>query len=124
VKITSLVAYAALGLPLAMAMLPIYMISPKFYGDSLGIDLAALGAVLFLTRLFDAIQDPFLGRVVDTVQSKRYGWSLLMLASGVVLALGFVLLFTPPQWSKVGLIAWLTLCLLLVYFAHSLLSIC
>ncbi len=123
-KITSLVAYAALGLPLAMAMLPIYMISPKFYGDNLGIDLAALGAVLFLTRLFDTIQDPFLGRVVDSVQRKRYGWALLMVASGVVLALGFVLLFTPPPWSKVGLIAWLTLCLLLVYFAHSLLSIC
>lgn len=123
-KVTSLVAYAALGLPLAMAMLPIYMISPKFYGDGLGIDLAALGAVLFLTRLFDTIQDPFLGRVVDTVQRKRHGWPLLMAASGVILALGFVLLFTPPQWSKVALIVWLTLCLLLVYFAHSLLSIC
>ena len=123
-KVTSLVAYAALGLPLAMAMLPIYMISPKFYGDSLGIDLAALGAVLFLTRLFDTIQDPFLGRVVDTFQHKRYGWLFLMLASGVLLALGFVLLFTPPQWTKFGLIAWLSICLLLVYFAHSLISIC
>jgi GPH family glycoside/pentoside/hexuronide:cation symporter len=124
VKTTRLVAYAALGLPLAMAMLPIYMISPKFYGDNLGIDLAALGAILFLTRLFDTIQDPFLGRVVDAVQRKSHGWSVLMVVSAVVLALGFVLLFTPPQWSKLGLIAWLTLCLLLVYFAHSLLSIC
>jgi Na+/melibiose symporter-like transporter len=124
VKVTSLVAYAALGLPLAMAMLPIYMISPKFYGDGLGVDLAALGAVLFLTRLFDTVQDPFLGRVVDTVQRKRYGWPLLMAVSGVLLALGFVLLFTQPQWSQVGLIAWLVMCLLLVYFAHSLLSIC
>lgn len=123
-KATGLVAYAALGLPLAMAMMPIYMISPKFYGDGLGIDLAALGAVLFLTRIFDTVQDPFLGRVVDAFQRKCYGWFGLMLISGALLALGFVLLFTPPDWSKSSLLAWLTLSLILVYFAHSLLSIC
>lgn len=121
---TGLVAYAALGLPLAMAMLPIYMISPKFYGDGLGVDLAALGAVLFLTRMFDTVQDPFLGRVVDSFQRKRHGWLLLMVVSGVILAVGFVLLFTPPDWSKLGLLAWLAMSLILVYFAHSLLSIC
>lgn len=123
-RVTGLVAYAALGLPLAMAMLPIYMISPKFYGDGLGLDLALLGAVLFLTRLFDTIQDPFLGRVVDAMQRKRYGWLVLMTLSGAILALGFVLLFTPPDWSKSGLLGWLALSLLIVYFAHSLLSIC
>lgn len=123
-RVTGLVAYAALGLPLAMAMLPIYMISPKFYGDGLGVDLAALGAILFLTRMFDTVQDPFLGRLVDRFQRKRHGWLILMVASGVILAFGFVLLFTPPEWSKVGLLGWLALSLLLVYFAHSLLSIC
>jgi len=124
VKISGFVAYAALGLPLAMAMLPIYMISPKFYGDGLGLDLAALGAVLFLTRMFDTVQDPFLGRVVDVFQRKRHGWLLLMVVSALILASGFVLLFSPPEWSKTGLLAWLALSLLLVYFAHSLLSIC
>lgn len=119
-----LAAYAALGLPLAMAMLPIYMISPKFYGDGLGVDLAALGAVLFLTRMLDTIQDPFLGRVVDAYQRKRHGWRVLMLVSGLLLALGFVMLFTPPEWSAGGLLGWLTLSLVIVYFAHSLLSIC
>lgn len=123
-NVTGLVAYAALGLPLAMAMLPIYMISPKFYGDGLGVDLAALGAILFLTRMFDTVQDPFLGRVVDKFQRKRHGWLVLMLASGLILAVGFVLLFTPPDWSKAGLLGWLAMSLLLVYFAHSLLSIC
>lgn len=123
-KVQGLVAYAALGLPLAMAMLPIYMISPKFYGDGLGLDLAALGAVLFLTRMFDTVQDPFLGRVVDVFQRKRKGWLLLMIISALLLAVSFVLLFSPPEWSKTGLLVWLTLSLLLVYFAHSLLSIC
>ena len=123
-KVTGLAAYAALGLPLAMAMLPIYMISPKFYGDSLGVDLAALGAVLFLTRLLDTVQDPFLGRIVDTFQRQRHGWLGLMLVGSVILAIGFMLLFSPPAWSHIGLLGWLAMCLLLVYFAHSLLSIC
>lgn len=123
-RVRGLAAYAALGLPLAMAMLPIYMISPKFYGDGLGVDLAALGAVLFLTRMFDTIQDPFLGRVVDAFQRKRHGWRALMVASGLLLALGFVMLFTPPEWSGGRLLGWLTLSLVIVYFAHSLLSIC
>jgi len=123
-KVGGLAAYAALGLPLAMAMLPIYMISPKFYGDGLGVDLAALGAVLFLTRLFDTAQDPFLGRVVDAFQKRRHGWLMLMVAAGVVLGIGFVLLFSPPMWSGIGLLGWLAMCLLLVYFSHSLLSIC
>jgi glycoside/pentoside/hexuronide:cation symporter, GPH family len=124
VKAGGLAAYAALGLPLAMAMLPIYMISPKFYGDGLGVDLAALGAVLFLTRLLDTAQDPFLGRVVDAFQKRRHGWLVLMLGAGAVLAIGFVLLFSPPSWSGTGLLGWLAMSLLLVYFAHSLLSIC
>lgn len=123
-KKSGLAAYAALGLPLAMAMLPIYMISPKFYGDNLGVDLAALGAILFLTRLLDTVQDPFLGRLVDSLARRRYGWLGLMCVASVLLALGFVLLFTPPTWTQTGLLGWLAMCLLLVYFAHSLLSIC
>ena len=57
-RLTRLFAYAMLGLPLAMAMLPIYMISPKFYGDTLGVSLSALGFVLFATRILDTAQDP------------------------------------------------------------------
>ncbi|MEI6114999.1 MAG: MFS transporter, partial [Burkholderiales bacterium] len=84
-----LAAYAALGLPLAMAMLPIYMLSPKFYGDALGVDLAALGAVLFLVRLLDTAQDPLIGRLVDFLHRRKSGWTALVLAAAVGLACGF-----------------------------------
>ena len=119
-----LASYAALSLPMAMAMLPIYMISPKFYGDTLGIDLAALGIVLFLTRLLDTAQDPFIGRLVDVLQGKKHGWTVLMLLGAAVLGVGFVMLFTPPQWSKAGLVVWLALSLIVVYAAHSIVNIC
>jgi Na+/melibiose symporter-like transporter len=119
-----LAGYAALSLPMAMGMLPIYMISPKFYGDSLGVDLAALGAVLFLTRLLDTAQDPLIGRLVDLLQRTRQGWPMLMGLSTIVLAIGFVMLFSPPQWREAGLLVWLAVSLVIVYGAHSLISIC
>ena len=119
-----LAAYAALGLPLAMAMLPIYMISPKFYGDSLGVDLAALGAVLFLVRLLDTAQDPLIGRLVDFLHRRKSGWTSLVVVAGIALSGGFVMLFHPPAWSERGLLVWLALSLVVVYTAHSLVTVC
>ena len=107
-----------------MSLMPIYMISPKFYGETLGVELAALGAVLFLTRMLDTVQDPLIGRLVDRLQRIRHGWSALMLVAACLLACGFVLLFTPPQWTASGLLWWLAGSLVLVYGAHSLLTIC
>ena len=107
-----------------MAMLPIYMISPKFYGDSLGVDLAALGAVLFLVRLLDTAQDPLIGRLVDFLHRRKSGWTSLVVVAGIALSGGFVMLFHPPAWSERGLLVWLALSLAVVYTAHSLVSVC
>ena len=119
-----LTAYGALGLPLAMAMMPIYMISPKFYGETIGLDLAIVGVILFATRLLDTAQDPFLGRMVDHFQTKRFGWVYIVALASVLLAVSFILLFSPPAWSTLGVSGWLIVCLVALYAAHSLLSIC
>lgn len=57
-KSPALAAYGMLGLPLAMAMLPIYVLVPNFYAVDLGLGLTLTGAVLFLARLLDTVQDP------------------------------------------------------------------
>lgn len=119
-----LLAYAALGLPLAMAALPVYVAAPQFYGSQLGVDLAALGLVLMLARLVDTAQDPFLGRLVDAWQRHPQAWPRLLLLGGGVLALALFALFTPPHWSQTGLLAWLAVCLVLVFTAHSAVNIC
>ena len=41
----ALIAYAALGLPLSFAALPVYVQVPKLYADTLGLPLAWVGAV-------------------------------------------------------------------------------
>jgi len=119
-----LAAYSALALPLAMAMLPIYIIAPKFYGDTLGVGLAALGLTLFLVRLIDTLQDPLIGRLVDWLTRWRAGWAGLMVLASLGLATGFYLLFSPPAWAETGLLFWLAASLVLVYTAHSLMNVC
>ena len=120
----ALSAYGALGLPLAMAMLPVYIISPKFYGDTLGVDIAILGAVLFFARLIDTVQDPFIGRLVDYLQSRQHGWTWLMAFSSVLLAIGFVMLFAPVVQGQSALLVWLVGCLIVVYTSHSMMNVC
>ncbi|UOD49749.1 MFS transporter [Orrella daihaiensis] len=129
-----LAAYSALALPLAMAMLPIYMMAPKYYSDSLGVSLTALGVTLFAIRLIDTVQDPFIGRLVDRLAKHRSAWAVLMVLAAIVLALSFALLFMPSlivaeqvasaSSNQTVLLLWLAFTLVLVYTAHSCLNVC
>ena len=87
----ALFAYGLFGMPLAMAALPLYVHLPKFYGDHLGVPLAALGGVLLLLRLADGVLDPLLGAWSDRARSRK---RLIALAVPV-LAVGMVALFAP-----------------------------
>ncbi len=57
----ALVAYGALGLPLAFAALPIYVHVPRLYTEGLDLSLALVGAVLLAARIVDAVTDPLIG---------------------------------------------------------------
>jgi GPH family glycoside/pentoside/hexuronide:cation symporter len=104
-------AYGVLGLPLAFAALPLYVHVPRFYADKTGLSLALIGAILFGTRLLDALIDPWLGWLADRVKRPA------MLAAALpCFALGFVALLHPPSSNTV---AWLTATLLLTYGAYS-----
>ena len=90
--------YGWLGLPLSFVALPLYVLLPNHYARAYGVSLAALGGLLLAVRLFDALVDPWLGRLSDTLFERSPG--AVLRAAGVaacVLALGFVLLFFP-EW--------------------------
>ena len=53
-------AYGVLGLPLAMAALPVYVHVPHLYAGA-GVNLTLLGVLLLAARLLDAGMDPLLG---------------------------------------------------------------
>ena len=103
---------------IAMAGLPIYIHAPKFYVDSYGVSLAALGGVLALLRLFDVVQDPVLGWLAEAGRARRALWVAIAAA---VMALSMVGLFatTPP----VAPLLWFALTLSGLFTAFSFLTI-
>jgi Na+/melibiose symporter-like transporter len=115
-------AYGLLGLPLAFVALPVYVHLPNVYAQQYGVPLAALGAVLLLSRSIDAVVDPWLGRWGDKLY--RHSWQAVWLAAvlmALAVALGFAALFFPPAaaLSPTGLLVWVGAALTLSHLAYS-----
>jgi Na+/melibiose symporter-like transporter len=113
-------AYGALRAPLALLELPLFVLLPTFYAEKLGVDLTVIGAILFFTRLVDAVADPTVGVLLDRrpAADTYRRWILWALP---VLALGYCAVFTPP--SGVSLPAWLAVSSVVTYLAYSVVSI-
>ena len=107
--------YGALGLPLAMAALPLYVHLPQRYAQA-GLSLELLGGLLLAARLADAGVDPLLGAWTDRMRRRglALALALAMLAGGL-----FGLMHPPAQ----GAAAWLLLFMLLTFFGFSLATI-
>ncbi len=103
---------------IAMAGLPIYIHAPKFYVDSYGTSLAALGGVLALLRLIDVVQDPLLGWLAEAGRARR-GTLVAIAAALMSLAMLGLFAVTPP----VAPLLWFALTLALLFSAFSFLTI-
>lgn len=111
-------AWALFAGALSAAGLPIYIHAPKFYVDTYGVGLGALGGVLFALRLFDVVQDPLLGRLAEATRARR---AVSVWVALGVMGLGMLGLFAvsppvPPLW-------WFALTLTLVFSGFSFLTI-
>lgn len=115
--------YGLLGLPLAFVAMPLYVVLPAHYGQTLGVPLGLLGAALLLTRLMDAIVDPLLGRWVDRLLCERARSLRALVAAALALALGFGALFFPPVRGQWALLAWCTATMVFTFLAYSLASV-
>ncbi len=105
---SSLFSYAVFAAMLGMAGLPIYIHAPKFFVDSYGISLSALGAALFGLRLLDFLQDPLLGRIAERTVKLR---SFPIWCAALVMSVGMLGLFAvkapflPLLWFSLTLAA-------------------
>ena len=119
--------YGLLGLPLAFVALPLYVVLPNHYARSFAVPLAALGAVLLLARLFDAVLDPWIGRWVDRLFARSH--HTVLGAAGVaagVLSLGlWGLMFPPPalRSDSDALLLWAGAVMAITYAAYSVASV-
>ena len=111
-------AFSLFAAVLSGAGLPIYIYAPKYYADTYGVSLTALGAVLFGLRLFDVVQDPVLGWVSERLTRFK---KLAITLTAVVLALAMIGLFAvaPP----IAPIWWFGLTITGLFTAFSFLTI-
>ena len=106
------------ALMLAAAGLPLYIHLPAYASGELGMNLGALGGLLIGLRVLDFVQDPLLGRMVDSFPNARALFAALALL-GLGLSFALVFTFLPAA----GQLFWLILGLALLFTAHSLGSI-
>lgn len=110
-----LLAYGALGLPLAALNLPLYVYLPAFYAEEMGVGLATVGVVLLVARGLDTVTDPLIGELSDRLRS-RFGRRRPWLVGALPLLLVATwMLFLPPEgagwthllvWSTIAYVAW------------------
>lgn len=113
--LTTLLAYGALGLPLAALNLPLYVYLPAFYAEEVGLGLTTVGLVLFCARLLDTVTDPVIGELGDRTRTRfgrRRPW---MVAACPLLIVASLMLFIPREsvgavylfaWTSLAYLAW------------------
>tara|TARA_R110002110_G_scaffold88102_2_gene229511 strand:+ start:135 stop:1364 length:1230 start_codon:yes stop_codon:yes gene_type:complete len=111
-------AYAGFGAVLSAAGLPIYIYAPKYYADTYGVSLTALGAILFGLRLFDVVQDPVLGWISERLTK---GKAAIISAVSLLLALSMIGLFAVPP--PINPAVWFAITITGLFSAFSFLTI-
>jgi glycoside/pentoside/hexuronide:cation symporter, GPH family len=106
----TLIAYALPALPLAALTLPLYVLVPTFYSETLGLSLASVGAALLFVRIFDALIDPAIGLAADRWNPAFGRRRALFALSLPVTAFAAWKLFWPPDdVSAAWLLIWGTI---------------
>ena len=99
-------AYAAPAFSLAVVGIPIYVYIPKFYTDVVGVHVSALGAILLILRVFDAITDPVIGLVSDRLRTPFGRRRPLIILGALFTSLAMMLLFNPPHVDSGSATVW------------------
>ena len=95
-------AYASPAFFLTVAALTLYVFVPRFYSDAVGLDVATVGQLLLVARIFDAVSDPVVGWLSDRARWRAGRRRPLIFVASPLLALSVVLLLTPPAGAGAG----------------------
>ena len=93
-KSTNIYAVSGLGRDLAYTLYSTYLM--VFFTDALGVSsatLIAIGIVMAIARVWDAINDPIMGVIIDNKTSKWGKFKPWILVGAITSAISFYLLF-------------------------------
>ena len=94
-----------------------------FYQDVLGLSATFVGLILMVARVFDALNDPFMGILVAKTRS-RWGRFRPWLFSGTVLnAVVLYALFAAPQMEQAGLMVYFSVVYILWGVTYTMMDI-
>jgi Na+/melibiose symporter-like transporter len=96
-RLGTILALGQFAFPLAVAYLPLNLYLTRFYAGDLRIDIATVGAVIVIARLFDFVVDPIIGALADRFGhrwGRRRAWTLLAVP---ILMAGVAATFMPPE---------------------------
>lgn len=89
--------YGLPALPAAFLYVPLTTLLPAFYAQELGVSLAAVGGFMFVSRIFDIVIDPVLGRWSDQTRSRWGRRKPFMVLATPITMFGAWLVFMPPE---------------------------
>lgn len=77
-----------------------------FLTDTFGVPAAAVGIIMVIATIWDAINDPMMGSIADHTKSRWGRYRPYLLFIPIPLAIVTVLLFSNPDLSTTGKIVW------------------
>ncbi len=111
----------ALGKDLAYALVATYLMI--YLSDGLGMDTTFIGILFFVARLWDAINDPMMGLIVDNTKTKYGKFRPWILIGTLVNAVIMVLLFNHPGLSGTPLYVYISVTYILWGMTYTIMDI-
>ncbi len=92
---------------------------PIFYTDVFGISAAAISTMFLVTRIWDAVNDPIMGMIADSTNTKRGKFRPYILWMAVPYGVIGMLMFTTPDFSESGKIIYAYITYTLMMMAYT-----
>ncbi len=93
-----------------------------FYTDVMGLAAGAVGTMMLVTKLVDAVADPFMGAIADRTRTRWGRFRPYLLFAAVPLAITGVLTWTVPDLEGGGRLLWAYATFTLMMFVYTVLS--
>jgi GPH family glycoside/pentoside/hexuronide:cation symporter len=107
-KLGTLLAFSAAGLPVGALTTPLLVYLPNYYAGYIGVGLGAVGLIFMTVKLLDLVFDPLLGMVMDQTRTPIGRYRFWMIVGAPILMLGVYMLFMAEPGAGAGyLMGWL-----------------